>query len=115
MKFEKKTQPLVSKKEFLRRLLRSIVIAFILVTVSLLIGTAGYHYFGELHWLDSFLNSSMILTGMGPVDKLNSDAGKLFAAFYSLFSGIAFLTTISVILAPILHRGLHRFHLGDGE
>jgi hypothetical protein len=70
---------------------------------------------GELPWIDSFLNASMILTGMGPVDKMTCEAGKLFAAFYSLYSGVAFLTTMGVILAPILHRALHKFHLGDEE
>lgn len=113
MKYERKTQPLLSAEKFVQRLWKNILIAAILVVLSLLIGTIGYHFFGPLAWIDSFLNASMILTGMGPVDHLNTEGGKLFAAFYSLFSGIAFLTTIGIVLAPILHRGLHRFHLDD--
>lgn len=115
MIYEHKDEPLLSKEKFTRRLWQNILIAAILVALSLIIGMIGYHYFGDLPWVDSFLNASMILTGMGPVDKMNSEAGKLFAAFYSLFSGIAFLTTIGVVLAPILHRAMHRFHIGDDE
>lgn len=115
MKYEHKQAPLLSKREYAKRLRRSVFLASIFVAVSLAIGTIGYHAFGELAWVDSFLNSSMILTGMGPVDKMPDDAGKLFASFYSLFSGIAFLTTISIVLAPILHRAMHKFHIGDDE
>lgn len=78
----------------------------------------GYHFGGELSWIDAFLNASMILTGMGPVDHLNTAAGKLFAAFYALFSGISFLTFVAVLFAPIYHRFLHKLHLnieGDNE
>ncbi len=113
MKYEHKSAPLLSKEKFVQRLWHNILYGLILVIFSLLLGTLGYHFMGELGWIDSFLNASMILTGMGPVDKMNCDSGKLFAAFYSLYSGVAFLTTMGVILAPILHRGLHKFHLGD--
>lgn len=115
MSYEQKDAPLASPQKYVKRLWRNIFIAAGLVSFSLLIGMVGYHYFGELPWLDSFLNSSMILTGMGPVDRMNTESGKLFAALYSLFSGIAFLTTIGVILAPILHRGMHKFHIGDDD
>lgn len=115
MKYEHKDAPLASKEKFVRRMWRSIFIAGILVAFSLLTGTFGYHYLGDLRWIDSFLNASMILTGMGPVDKMDCDAGKLFASFYSLFSGIAFLTTIGFVLAPILHRAMHKFHIGDED
>lgn len=115
MIYEHKDEPLLPKEKFTQRLWRNILFGALLVALSLVIGMIGYHYFGELPWVDSFLNASMILTGMGPVDRMNNEAGKLFAAFYSLFSGIAFLTTISVVLAPILHRGLHKFHIGDDE
>jgi hypothetical protein len=115
MIYEHKDAPLLSKEKFAQRLWRNILIAAVLLAFSLLIGTTGYHFFGELPWVDSFLNASMILTGMGPVDRMNDEGGKLFAAFYSLFSGIAFLTTISVVLAPILHRAMHKFHIGDDD
>ena len=80
---------------------------------SLLVGTAGYHRLGDLPWVDSFENASIILTGMGPVDRLSTTGAKLFAAFYALFSGVAFLSAMSVLLAPVLHRFLHRFHLEE--
>jgi hypothetical protein len=113
MMYEHKDEPLLNKEKFTQRLWRNILLAALLIAISLLVGMGGYHYFGELPWIDSFLNASMILTGMGPVDRMNCEAGKLFAAFYSLFSGIAFLTTIGVILAPLLHRGMHKFHISN--
>ncbi|GAB4415593.1 MAG: hypothetical protein OHK0032_11750 [Thermodesulfovibrionales bacterium] len=85
--------------------------SLIILIFSIGIGTAGYHVFGKLPWIDSFLNAAMILTGMGPVDHLDTGGGKLFAAFYALFSGVAFLTFVAVLFAPIYHRFLHRFHL----
>ena len=81
------------------------------IAVALMIGVVGYHVFGGLGWLDSLLNASMILTGMGPVDHLGSDAGKWFASAYALFSGIVFLSSVGVLMAPLVHRFLHRFHL----
>lgn len=106
-----KRKQLVSKSEFAFSILRSILYSTIMISVSLGIGIVGYHYFAQLSWIDSLLNASMILTGMGPVDPMHSDAGKLFASFYSLFSGIAFLTTIAVFLSPILHRFMAKLHL----
>ncbi|MGD0276982.1 MAG: hypothetical protein ABSB79_13180 [Syntrophales bacterium] len=78
------------------------------------IGKGGYYIFGELAWIDSFLIASMILTGMGPVDHLNTSAGKIFSALYALFSGISFLTFVTVLFAPAYHRFLHKFHLTIG-
>lgn len=86
-----------------------------LVTGSLGLGVLGYHLLGRLSWLDALVNASMILTGMGPVGENKTVAGKLFAAFYALFSGVAFLTIIAVLLAPVVHRFLHRFHLELAE
>jgi len=88
------------------------------VAGSLGLGVLGYHLLGGLSWLDALVNASMILTGMGPVNEIATVAGKLFAAFYALFSGVAFLTIVAVLLAPAVHRFLHRFHLdlaGDPE
>ena len=76
-------------------------------------GMAGYHWLGGLGWVVSLLNASMILTGMGPVDKMQTDTAKLFATFYSLYSGIAFLTTSAILLTPGVHRILHIIHLDD--
>jgi len=86
-----------------------------IVFVSLVLGVLGYHFFEGLPWLDALLNASMILTGMGPVEQLHSTGGKLFASFYALFSGIVFITTAGLLLAPLMHRLMHKFHLESKE
>jgi ABC-type glycerol-3-phosphate transport system permease component len=111
--FEHHKKPLISREAFYRRMLMSFLWSVIIVFISLSIGILGYHFTENLGWLDSLLNASMILGGMGPVDVLKTPMGKLFASFYALFSGIAFLTTVAVVLAPVLHRFLHKFHLNE--
>jgi hypothetical protein len=113
--FENKNDPLAPRHVFITRVVFSFLTSLLVVAVSLGIGTWGYHVFGELGWIDSLLNASMILAGMGPVDPLTSVSGKLFATFYCLFSGIIFLTLMAIILAPIYHRFLHNFHFADGD
>jgi len=113
--FEHKSEPLISRVRFFGRMLRSLSITMGIGVVSLALGTVGYCYFGNLDFLDGLLNATMILTGMGPVDPMQSTAGKLFASFYALYSGIAFLSIMAVITAPIFHRILHRFHLEEDE
>jgi len=113
MSFEHHRQPLASRNHFARRLLKFAGYSAAFLAVSLLVGLAGYHWVCDLGWVDSLLNASMILTGMGPVSTLSSDAAKLFASAYALFSGVAFLTTFSILIAPILHRILHRLHLNE--
>lgn len=108
---EHKSEPLAPKPVFYRRLFRHFLITLAIVGFSLLIGTFGYHFWGDCEWLDAFLNASMILTGMGPVNPMATAAGKLFSAFYALYSGIAFLTMVAVVMAPVAHRFLHRLHL----
>ena len=108
--YEHRSQPLLSRRLFLRRLGRHALAAAGLIAGSLGLGVLGYHVFEGLSWLDSLLNASMILGGMGPVSELHSRAGKLFASFYALFAGIVFLVTASVLLAPLAHRVLHRLH-----
>ena len=108
---EAKRQPLLSPQAFARRFVRFALLAVGIIAVSLAIGIAGYHYFEHLSWSDSLLNASMILGGMGPVDRPQTLDGKLFASFYALFAGIVFLISVGVLLAPILHRFMHRFHL----
>ena len=103
--------PLLSRAEFAVRVARNAALATALMVVSLGIGIVGYHVTADLGWIDSFLNAAMILTGMGPVDLLRSDTAKLFASCYALFSGVAFLTIVAVLMAPLVHRFLHRFHL----
>lgn len=111
--YEHHSKPLAPKKEFYNRLLRNFLWGGVIVAISLLIGILGYHFIENLGWLDSLLNASMILTGMGPVNTMTTSAGKLFASFYALFSGVVFLTTIAFVLAPAAHRFLHKFHLQD--
>jgi hypothetical protein len=82
-----------------------------LILGALGLGTFGYHYLEGLPWIDAELNASMILSGMGPVAELHTTAGKLFASFYALFSGVAFIAIAGVLLAPVYHRFLHQFHL----
>lgn len=111
--YEHKKQPLLSAQAFFRRVAVNAFIAVVFIAFSLLMGSAGYHFTENLSWIDSTLNASMILSGMGPVDALHTTAGKLFATFYCLYSGIAFLTIAALLLGPFIHRFLHRFHLGD--
>lgn len=113
--FEKKDEPLLTRSAFLVRMGGSIGVSALIVAGSLLIGSVGYHHFGQLSWIDALLNASMILTGMGPVDPMTTTAGKLFATFYALYSGVAFLTMMAVILAPLIHRLLHKFHLDEED
>jgi hypothetical protein len=113
--FEHHTSPLLPRARFHQRVLHYGGFSLILIGISLGIGVIGYHYTNHLGWLDSLLNASMILTGMGPVDPLVSNEAKWFASFYSIFSGVVFLSTVAVFLSPIVHRVLHRFHLDDVE
>ena len=111
MIYEHYRQPLISRAAFFLRILLHVAIAAGIVVVSLAIGIIGYHVFEGLFWIDSTVNAAMILGGMGPVNQLYTNAGKLFAAFYALFSGIVFLAAVAVMLAPVAHRLLHRFHV----
>ena len=113
--FEHHHAPLASHSEFLLRVARFAGFAALLIAGSLLIGVGGYHFVCGLGWVDALLNAAMILTGMGPVNEVTTTAGKIFAAAYALFSGVAFLTIVAVFLAPIVHRFLHRFHLEMDE
>ena len=109
--FEHHSDPLLPGTVFLRRLIRYGAIAAAIVVCSLGLGVAGYHYIEELPWVDALVNAAMILGGMGPVNALRTTGGKLFAAFYALFSGLVFLVVVAVVFAPLIHRLLHYFHL----
>ena len=111
--FESKTDALLPRAAFYWRILRNFGFTLLIVAFSLLLGSVGYHHFGDLPWIDALLNASMILTGMGPVDPMRSTAGKLFATFYSLYSGVAFLSMAAILTAPLIHRLLHKFHLEE--
>jgi hypothetical protein len=109
--FEHSSRPLLSKRAFLRRLALSLLTGVGLIFVALGIGMLGYHGFEKMSWIDAFANASMILSGMGPFKELTTTGGKLFAGFYALFSGIFFIAVAGIVLAPAVHRFLHRFHL----
>jgi hypothetical protein len=111
--YERKKQPLASKRTFYQRVLKNLLFASGILIVCLSIGIAGYHYTDNIPWLDSLHNASMILSGMGPVVTIQSDGGKWFSSFYALFSGIMFITNIGIILAPTLHRLFHSLHLEE--
>lgn len=109
--FEHRNQPLASQAVFARRMARFIITAMVIMLGSLLLGVLGYRFFEGLSWLDSLLNASMLLGGMGPIGPLQTVAGKLFASFYAIYSGMIILVAAGVMVTPILHRVLHHFHL----
>ena len=109
--FEHHREPLLSSSAFLRRLILNFALSAAVIAFSLSIGVFGYHCLEGLSWLDSLLNASMILSGMGPVQELRHSGSKLFASFYALFSGVAFISTVGILFAPIVHRALHKFHV----
>jgi len=110
---EHKNQKVVSRTAFIKRIIVYIGFALLLILISLGIGISGYHWIAGLKWIDSLLNASMILGGMGPVDALTSVNAKIFASFYALFSGLIFIGIIGIILTPIMHRMIHKFHVED--
>jgi hypothetical protein len=111
--YERRTEKLLPVDRFLGRMAKTVCFALFFIFVALALGVFGYHHFAGLPWMDSLLNASMILTGMGPVDPMRTDAAKLFASLYAIFSGSVFLTAIAFMLAPVFHRLLHHFHLDD--
>lgn len=114
-RFEHRHQPLAPRPMFMKRMLRYLGLSFGIIAGSLAIGILGYHFTERLSWLDSLLNASMILGGMGPVDAVRTTAGKWFASFYALFSGMVLLVAVGLLIAPVFHRFLHRFHLEIDE
>jgi len=113
--YENKNQKLISQRSFRRRVLRNLIIFLILLTASLFLGMFGYHYIGELNWVDSFLEACMILGGMGPVSPPKNDTVKIFAGCYAIFSGVLFLSGVTFLISPFWHRELHKFHLADDD
>lgn len=109
--FEHRSQPLLDHRAYVRRLAGSTSLGLGLVALSLLAGMLGYHRFEHLTWIDSFLNASMILGGMGPVEQPQTYAGKLFAGVYALYCGLAVILLAGIVFAPVVHRLMHSFHL----
>ena len=112
--FESRRHALLPFPKFVGRVALALVIAGGILLVGLGIGVLGYHYFAGFAWIDALLNASMILTGMGPVGELRSVGAKIFASCYALFSGLVFITVMAVVLAPVFHRMMHKFHIDEG-
>ena len=112
--YEHRSEPLLPGHLFLRRLGRQLGLAAILIGFSLALGTSGYHFLNGAPWIDSFVDASMIMAGMGQVNPLGGTAGKVFAACYALYCGVVFILVSGLLLAPFFHRVLHRFHLEVG-
>lgn len=113
MIYENRTHPPLNRKAFALRMLWHVLLALAFVAVSLAIGMAGYAYFEHediRHWQDAFLNAAMLLGGMGPIYAPKTNGGKIFAGLYALYAGLGFLVVAALLLTPILHRLLHRFH-----
>jgi hypothetical protein len=106
---------MLTRRQFAGRLTRHAAVAFAIIAISLYLGALGYHATEDLPWLDAVLNASMLLSGMGPLHNPATTAGKLFATAYALFSGVVFLALTAVMLAPVVHRVLHAFHLDEEE
>jgi len=113
--FEHRKEPLLPRRKYVRRLTRHGLFALGIILFSLALGIFGYHAFEGFSWIDSLVNASMILGGMGPVNELHTTAGKIFASAYALFSGMIFLVVAGILFAPVFHRFLHKFHLDDGS
>jgi hypothetical protein len=109
--FELRFHPLPSRREFMRRYLRWGTVAAAILLGSLTVGVCGYHYLEGFPWIDSLLDASMILGGMGPVDTLKTNAGKVFASLYALYSGLLLISLAGLMLTPVVHRLVHKFHL----
>jgi len=113
--YEQKKHSPISTKHFLKRMLVHAAAALTLLFLSIIIGMVGYEHYEQLSWRSAFLNTAMLLGGMGPVDAPLSDAGKLFAGIYALYAGLVFIIVAGLILAPIVHRIMHKFHWGQEE
>ncbi len=111
--FEHKSERLLPWPRFVRRMGLAFLLMVGLVGGALMLGVLGYHFIARLPWIDVLLNASMILTGMGPVATMEDTPSKLFASGYALFSGVIFLSSVGIVLSPVFHRILHRFHLDD--
>lgn len=109
-RFEHRDKIVIPQSLFIRRLLAHMAIGAGFVVSSLLIGIVGYHYLENMAWIDALLNASMIAGGMGPVDILKTDAGKIFASVYAVYSGMVLIGASGFLLAPVFHRIMHKFH-----
>ena len=112
-KYEHKSQPLASASVYYKRVLTNFLKTICILGLSLCIGIVGYKFLGPMSWIDALHNASMILSGMGPVVTIQTNAGKLFSSFYAIFSGVVFISSIGVLIAPSAHRFFHSMNLED--
>ena len=115
LKYERRQDQLAPRSVFIKRIIASLVVALGIISVALLIGIAGYHYIAGFNWIDSLLEASMILGGMGPIKELPNDAAKIFASIYALFSGLILIALMGIILSPVVHRMMHKFHVDEKD
>ena len=115
IRYERLKEPLAPSRVFLNRVFANLGFVLTLIAVSLVLGMCGYHGFEHMSWIDAFVNASMILSGMGPLGELHTQAGKLFAGSYALYSGLFLVIAAGLLLAPLLHRFLHSMHLDDDD
>ena len=113
--FEHRKEPLLPLSLFLRRMAGCFGIAAGLIAVGLGMGVLGYRFLAGFTWIDALLNASMILTGMGPVGQLPDATAKIFASLYALFSGLVFISVMALLVSPVVHRMLHRFHIAEED
>ncbi len=113
--YEPRSAPPLPRAAYVRRLLNHVIFAAVIVGGSLLVGMWGYHSFEKLGWLDAFLNAAMLLGGEGPLEQPQSTGGKIFAGVYAIYSGVLFIAIAGLLLAPVSHRLLHRFHWEEGS
>ena len=113
--FERRHEQLAPVPVFIRRIIASLLAALGLIVVALFIGICGYHFLAGFNWIDSLLEASMILGGMGPVNQLPTDAAKVFASIYALFSGLILIALMGIILSPLAHRVMHKFHVDEKD
>jgi hypothetical protein len=111
----RRQRPPLPPEKFRGQLARHALVGLGVIAFALALGTAGYHWFAKLEWIDALLNAAMILSGMGPVDALLTPGAKLFASFYALFSGVVLLGVAGIVFAPVLHRLLHHFHVDETD
>ena len=113
--FESRHEQLAPVNVYVRRIIASLAVGLGLILVALLIGIFGYHLLAGFGWIDSLLEASMILGGMGPVNQLPTDAAKVFASIYALFSGLILIALMGIILSPVAHRVMHKFHVDEKD
>ena len=109
--FEHYHQPVLTQQAFFIRMLRCVVISLFMLVITLLIGVVAFHGLERFSWIDAFLNSVMIMTGLGVISASTTSAGKLFTAFYAILSTLTFFAIVGILVAPLLHRLLHRLHV----